>query len=75
MSRSAATGDSEVQLAGAGLTDAEAGPGRWAWAVGVSGGPASGAGIGQSFEGACTHELDQPLLSGSFASVDEASAL
>jgi hypothetical protein len=39
-------------------SQAQAGSGRWAWAVGVGGCPASGGGIDHSFEGACAHELE-----------------
>jgi hypothetical protein len=60
-------GVAEVQVAGARLADSEPCSGRWARTVGVGGCPPSGARVGHSFECARAHELEQPLLGGSFA--------
>ena len=68
-------GVAEVQAAGARFADAEVRAGRLARAVRVGGGASARARVGGSLEGACTPELEEPVLGGPLAAVDEASKL
>ena len=68
-------GVAQVQAAGAGLADAEVCAGRRARAVRVGGGASARAGVGGSFERARAPELEETVLGGPLAAVDEAGKL